>query len=374
MSLNPLLRLGQLGQSPWYDYLTRDLLRSGELRRLVERDGLQGVTSNPTIFEKAIAGTDLYDDQIEREAGTGAAAAEVLEALTITDIRGACDVLAQLFESSEGRRGHVSLELPPALAYDAEGSVAAARRLWGTVDRPNLLLKIPGTREGLPAVERCLAEGININITLLFSVARYQEVVEAFLRALELRASRGDPLSQITSVASFFVSRVDAKVDALLERQGDPSSLRSTIAIANAWTAYAAFRRTLESSRWERLARGGARPQRPLWASTRPKDPRTPAIHYVDALVAPDTVSTMPPDTWAAYRDHGEPRDRSAEGMEAAPGVLAALEERGVDLREVTRELEEEGVRSFAASHAAAAAAIEATMASLQSRGSSAWL
>jgi transaldolase/transaldolase/glucose-6-phosphate isomerase len=356
--LNPLLRLGALGQSVWYDYITRDLLTSGKLARLITEDGLRGMTSNPTIFDKAIAGSRLYDDDIRRLSDQGRTAGEIFETLAVADVRAACDLFHPLYQQSGGTDGFVSLEVSPTLANDTAGTIHEAERLWSAVGRPNAMIKIPGTRAGLRAVTQCIAGGINVNVTLLFSVERYAEVIEAYLAGMEQRLERGPSLQSVASVASFFVSRVDGKVDLLLGTPDHP--LRGKIAIANAAAAYALFERTLESARWERLAHAGARPQRPLWASTSTKDPRLPDIYYVEALAAPRTVNTMPPETLDAYRDHGKPAIRIHESVEAAPAQLKALADAGIDLSAVTAELELDGVAKFAASHAAVLAGIEA--------------
>ena len=364
---NPLLRLGQLGQSLWYDYITRDLVATGELARLIAEDGLRGMTSNPTIFEKAIAGSRLYDEDIRRLSDQGRTAGQIFEALAVADVRAACDVFMPLYQQSTGADGFVSLEVSPTLANDAGGTIHEAERLWGAVGRPNAMIKIPGTRAGLPAITHCIAAGINVNVTLLFSIERYAEVVEAFLAGMELRLDRGLPIQRIASVASFFVSRVDGKVDALLDRTpGHP--LRGKIAIANASMAYGLFERTLATSRWSRLARVGARPQRPLWASTSTKDPRLPDVYYVEALAAPHTVNTLPPETFDAYRDHGDPAIRIQESVAAAPAQLDALAAAGIDLKAVTRELEVEGVAKFAASYAAVLAGIDTKAGALAAR------
>ncbi len=366
MSVNPLVRLGELGQSPWYDYITRDLVRSGALQRLIDEDGLRGMTSNPTIFQKAITGSDLYDGEIRKGWSQGRSPAEIFESLAVADIRAACDVFRPVYDATGALDGMVSIEVNPALARDAEATIEEVRRLWESVDRPNAMVKIPGTAEGLPAIERCLADGININITLLFSVARYESVIEAYFQALEHRLARGEPIDRITSVASFFVSRVDSKVDPILDAKGDPKRLRGRIAIANACRAYAAFERAVATRRWKRLAEAGARVQRPLWGSTSTKDPRYSDVHYVEALIAPDTVNTLPPETFDAYRDHGRPQVRIPDGIAAAPAQLAALEEIGIDLARVTAELEDEGVEKFAASTRAVVAAIEAKSEALE--------
>jgi transaldolase len=364
---NPLLRLAQLGQSLWYDYITRDLLTSGELTRLIKNDGLRGMTSNPTIFEKAIAGSQLYDDDIRRMSEAGHSAAEIFESLAVADVRAACDAFRHLYDRTGGRDGFVSLEVSPRLAHDAPGTTQEAERLWRAVDRPNAMIKIPGTRAGLAAITESIAAGINVNVTLLFSVDRYSEVIEAFLQGLERRHQRGLLVNAIGSVASFFVSRVDGKVDPLLNRETD-RPLRGTAAIANAAQAYQLFRQSLQTDRWARLAKAGAAPQRPLWASTSTKDPAYSDVYYVEALVAPDTVNTVPPETLEAYRHHGSPEVRIDGAVAAAAGQLDALKAAGVDLPAVTRELEDEGVAKFAASHAAVLSGIEAKAGTLAAR------
>jgi transaldolase len=368
--MNPLVRLGELGQSPWYDYITRDLVASGELARLIREDGLRGMTSNPTIFEKAVAGSGAYDDDIRRLGREGRSAGEIFESLAVADVRAACDVFADLHRGTGGLDGQVSLEVSPELANDTEATVHEARRLWGAVARPNAMIKIPGTLAGLPAISRCIAEGISVNVTLLFSVERYAAVIEAWLAGLEGRLERGGALGSVASVASFFVSRVDGKVDALLDRAapGSPSPLRGRIAIANAAAAYRLFEWSLGTPRWDRLAKAGARPQRPLWASTSTKDPRYPDTYYVEALVAPRTVNTLPPETFAAYRDHGRPAVRIREGIAASTGELEALARAGIDLAAVTRELEGGGVAKFAASYRSLLAGIEAKAGELVER------
>lgn len=358
---NPLLRLRELHQSIWYDYITRDLLVSGELGRLIADDGLRGMTSNPTIFEKAIAGSQLYDDDIRRLSDQGRGAAEIFEAIAVADVQAACDGFRPLYQESNWRDGFVSLEVSPRLAHDSEATIQEAERLWDAVGRPNAMIKIPGTEAGLSAITRSIAAGINVNVTLLFSVRRYREVIEAFLQGLEWRLERDLPLQPIASVASFFVSRVDAKIDPLL---GD-APLRGKIAIANAATAYQEFQQSLTTDRWIRLARAGARPQRPLWASTSTKDPRYPDVYYVEALIAPQTVNTMPPETLQAYRDHGNPAVRIQDAVATAPEQLEALARAGIDLDQVTGELEQEGVEKFAASYRGLLAAIDAKIGQL---------
>jgi transaldolase len=365
---NPLVALGALGQSPWYDYITRDLVRGGTLARLIAEDGLLGMTSNPTIFEKAVSGSVLYDDDIRRLAAEGRSAAQIFEALAVTDVQEACDAFRGVYERTGGGDGLVSLEVSPTLAHDTDSTIAEAHRLWSAVDRPNAMIKIPGTLAGLPAVTRCLADGINVNVTLLFSVERYRQVIEAFLAGLEARQADGGALGRVASVASFFVSRLDGKVDAWLDARGDDRGLRGTAAIANACAAYAVFETAFRSLRWEALAAAGARAQRPLWASTSTKDPAYPDVYYVEALVGPRTVNTLPPATFEAYRDHGHPAVRIHDGVARAPGQLQALSEAGVDLPAVTHVLEVEGVKSFAKSYADLLAGIEAKAGALAGR------
>jgi transaldolase len=352
MASNPLLTLGRLGQSPWYDYITRELVTSGELARLIREDGLRGMTTNPTIFEKAIAGSELYDEDIRRLASEGRSPAEIFEALAVEDVRAACDLFLPLHKQTGGQDGLVSLEVSPTLARDAAGTVAEAERLWARVARPNVMIKIPGTSEGLAAITRCLAQGINVNVTLLFSVARYREVVEAFLAGLEQRLAAGGEIRGLASVASFFVSRLDGKVDPLLAKSplAGVDGMRARAAIANAAAAYAAFEELFQGPRWDALAARGASVQRPLWASTSTKDPSLPDTYYVEALVAPGTVNTLPPATFAAYRDHGRPEVRIRSAIAEAGPLLRRLGEAGIDLVAITRTLEAEGVASFAQS------------------------
>jgi transaldolase len=368
--MNPLVRLGELGQSPWYDYITRDLVASGELGRLIREDGLRGMTSNPTIFEKAVAGSGSYDEDIRRLGREGRSPGEIFEALAVADVRAACDEFAELHRRTGGLDGQASLEVSPELAHDTEATIHEAHRLWAALDRPNAMIKIPGTMAGLPAITRCIADGISVNVTLLFSVERYASVIEAWLAGLERRLERGGLLGPVASVASFFVSRVDGKVDPLLDAAtpGIASPLRGRIAIANAAAAYRLFEWSLGTPRWDRLAKAGARPQRPLWASTSTKDPRYPDTHYVEALVAPRTVNTLPPETFAAYRDHGRPAVRIRESIAASTAELKALEERGIDLAAITRELEADGVAKFAASYRSLLAGIEAKAGELVGR------
>ncbi|MDX2192075.1 MAG: transaldolase [Gemmatimonadales bacterium] len=364
--MNPLVRLRDFGQSPWYDFITRELVHSGELARLVREDGLRGMTSNPTIFEKAVAGSSSYDADIRRLGEAGHEPAAIFEALAVADAQAACDVFRPVFDASGEGDGTVSLEVSPLLAQDADGTVREARRLWERVGRPNLMIKIPGTLACLPAITTCLAEGISVNVTLLFSVERHRMVVEAWLAGLERRAAAGLPLAGVHSVASFFVSRVDTLLDKRLDAAGH-GALRGRAAIANATLAYELFAETLESSRWHALAARGAAPQRPLWASTSTKDPAYPDTLYVDALVAERTVNTLPPETFTAYRDHGDPGHRL--DVPGARRALAALAEAGIDLPAATLELERDGVAKFEASFRSLLAGIEAKAGALLGAG-----
>jgi transaldolase len=358
MSLNPLQRLAELGQSVWYDYIRRDLYQGPELRRLIEQDGLRGMTSNPTIFQQAIAATELYDDAIRRLGEQGLSPAEIFEGLAVEDVSRAADEFRGVYEACGGEDGFVSIEVGPHLALDTEGSVAEARRLWKRCDRPNVMVKIPGTAPGIPAIRQCLAEGININITLLFSVDRHREVMEAYLSALEARVASGQPIDRLRSVASFFVSRVDTNVDKKLdaiagdagrsERQHQLArELRGKTGIANARLAYRAFEEVFSGERFARLRAQGARRQRPLWASTSTKDPAYPDLYYVEALVAPDSIDTMPRETFEAFKDHGSPRVRIHDDLDRARDVLDGLAELGIEESQVSEELEREGVRKF---------------------------
>lgn len=353
MTLHPLVQLGALGQSPWLDYIARDLLQTGELQRLIADAGLQGMTTNPTIFEKAVAGSDRYDADIHTLADSGLAPREIFETLAVADVRTACDVFLPLYQSSDGSDGFVCIEVSPDLAYDADGTVREARRLWEAVSRPNIMIKIPGTQAGLAAITRCVTRGLNVNVTLLFSVARYRQVMESYLTGLEQRHARREPIDRVASVGSFFVSRVDTMLDPMLEHSNDAAvrGLRGTIAIANTLVAYEAFQETFAGPRWDVLAREGARVQRPLWASTSTKDPALPDTYYVEALVAPNTVNTLPLETLKAYGDHGQPKVRiTAQTVSEAKQRLATLAGAGFNLDDVTQQLEAEGVQKFSAS------------------------
>jgi transaldolase len=341
-------RLLDLGQSVWLDYLSRGMTRSGELHTLVA-DGLRGMTSNPTLFEHAIGHTSDYDKDLIALSGSPRRDRDIFETLAIEDVREAADVFRAVFESTDAGDGFVSLEVSPRLARDTDGSVAEARRLWKAVDRPNVMIKIPGTREGWPAIERCLREGININITLLFSVDHYRAVAEAYLRALEARLERGQPIDRIASVASLFVSRVDTEIDERIRRRGGSlTSLRGKVALAGANLAYATFLEMTRTDRWRALQAKGARPQRLLWASTGTKNPEYSDVLYVDSLIGPETITTMPPATLRLFEDHGRVSRTLGEGAAAeARRVMKALADGGIDFADVNHTLEEAGIEKF---------------------------
>ncbi|HMG34861.1 MAG TPA: transaldolase [Blastocatellia bacterium] len=354
---NRLTQLTGLGQSIWYDFIERKLIVSGELKRLIEEDELRGVTSNPAIFGKAISSSDLYADQLRKLAEQGKSPLEIYENLAVTDVQNAADVLRPVYDRTAGADGFVSLECSPKLANDTQATIVETRRLWNWVNRPNLMVKIPGTPEGMPAIEQTIYEGININITLLFSLEAYEQTMEAYLRGLERRAAEGKPIDRIASVASFFVSRIDTAVDKRLEAlitqtadEGEKNRLRELvgrIATANAKMAYQRFKTVFGSERFAALKSKGARLQRPLWASTSTKNPSYSDVYYVEALIGPDTVDTLPPATLVAFRDHGTPRVTIEEALDQERERLDGLERAGISLDEVTTQVLADGVRLF---------------------------
>jgi transaldolase len=359
-SANPLIQLLDFGQSVWLDFISRQALNSGDVRRLIDEDGLRGMTANPTIFQQAIASGSDYDATIERLVNGGSDSVAVYEGLAVEDIQAACDLFRPLYDRTDGADGFVSLEVAPSLALDTAGTIDEARRLWKWVHRPNLMIKVPGTDAGAPAVEQLLGEGLNINITLLFSLRNYERVAWAYVNALEQRVKAGKPIDRIASVASFFVSRVDTLVDQLIEERlknlPNPSMrdtlerLRGKAAIANAKLAYQSFKKIFGDDRFRALAAKGARVQRPLWASTSVKNPAFPDLMYVESLIGPDTVDTMPRETIDAFRDHGQPRLSVEEGIQDAETTMKTLGELGIDFDAVAQQLEDEGVQKFAAS------------------------
>jgi transaldolase len=357
---NPLLTIEQeYGQSIWMDNLSRDLLTSGELAQLIETRGVLGITSNPAIFEKAIAGNAIYDNQIEEGIKAGNSLNDIYESLIFTDIRQACDILRPVYDKTNGIDGYVSIEVPPTIAADTASTISEARRYYGEIGRPNVMIKIPGTPEGLPAVEQMISEGISVNVTLLFSVASYVESAWAYIRGLETRAAKGEDISNISSVASFFLSRIDTnidgKLDHLLKNLPDPtktekiSALKGKIAIANAKVAYQEYKKIIATDRWQQLAAKGARVQRLLWASTGTKDPSYSDVMYVDGLVGNDTVNTLPPNTIEACADHCDPASRIEAGIDEAYRLIASLKDPdiNINLDSVMDELLIDGIDKF---------------------------
>ena len=371
MSGNALKELEKYGQSVWHDYIRRKEILSGALRKRIEEDGLLGVTSNPSIFEKAIAGSDDYDESIRQYVAEGLDAPKIFEKLAIEDIQKATDEFRGVFERTGGRDGYVSLEVSPLLAHDTQRSLEEARHLFAAVNRPNLMIKIPGTKEGLPAIEEALAEGININVTLIFGIERYEEIAKTYLKALERRVAEGKPLDRVASVASVFVSRLDTLLDkqfGAMLAAGKNSEVRRTIeglagkvAVANTKLIYQKYKEIFLTPRFEALAKKGARVQRPLWGSTSTKNPSYSDILYVQDLIGRDTVNTMPTQTIDAYLDHGKPEpDTIEKGLDEARNIIARLPALGIDLRAVTQQLEDEGVKAFANDYQKLLASIEA--------------
>jgi transaldolase len=353
--MNPIRKLQEFGQSVYLDEISRTMLQDGTLDRYIEVDGLHGVTSNPAIFQKAIAESNAYDEAIAQLVAAGSSVAQIYESLVIQDIQVAADKFRALYDESDGRYGMVSLEVSPHLADDTEGTIREARHLWERLDRPNTFIKVPGTKAGLPAITQLISEGINVNITLLFGLQRYREVVDAWLAGLEQRLAAGGDLGRVASVASFFLSRIDVLLDPQLEKIAQAGQagadvargLLGKVAIANAKLAYEIYLEMLAGERFARLKAAGARPQELLWASTGTKNPAYSDTMYVEPLIGPDTINTMPVSTLDAYRDHGRPADRIRDGLDEARAQLAALQELGISLDEGTAQLEVEGVRKF---------------------------
>lgn len=354
-SRSPLHALHAAGQSIWLDFIDRSLLQGDTLARRIRDEALTGMTSNPTIFEKALAAGTAYDGQLRTAAAAGRTAWEIFELVETDDVRAACDIFRPVYDASSQRDGYVSIEVSPGAAHDADATVAEAHRLWATVDRPNVMIKVPGTPEGCLALERLIADGLNVNVTLLFAVAAHDRVIEAYLRGLERRAAAGKPLGHVASVASFFVSRVDSAIDGALEAMvkagtlpaARADALRGKAAIANAKRAYSLFQQRFAGARWEALKARGAQLQRPLWASTSTKNPSYRDTIYVEELIGPDTVNTMPPNTLDAFRDHGVTARTVDAGLAEADQVLLDLEAVGIRLDVVTDKLLTEGLASF---------------------------
>ncbi len=354
---NPLKGLLEYGQSPWMDYIRRDLLTSGELKKMIENDGLRGMTSNPAIFEKSILGSTLYSDILNAPEAKSLDAKGLYEKIAIRDVQDACDIFKPVYQQSKRRDGYVSLEVSPYLANDTKGTLEEARRLWKTVSRENLMIKVPATPEGIPAIRQLLEEGLNINITLLFAQSAYEKVAEAYIAALEARALKGLDVSHIASVASFFVSRIDTLVDSKVDEmektasgaaKGLLESVRGKIAIANAKLTYQKYEELFGGPRWKALVGKGAQTQRLLWASTSTKNPKYRDVLYVEELIGADTVDTIPPATFDAFRDHGKLRKSLTEDVAGAAKTMENLGKAGISMKEVTDKLLVDGVKLFA--------------------------
>jgi transaldolase len=355
MSSNPLKQLETLGQSIWLDYIRRDLIASGELRRLIEEDGLRGMTSNPSIFEKAITGSHDYDEDIRALSLEKKDVQAIYETLSVRDVQRAADEFRPLYDRTDGEDGYVSLEVNPHLAEDTKGTIDEARRLWNTLSRPNVFIKVPATAEALPAIQQLIGEGINVNATLLFGLPRYRQVADAYIAGLESRTAHGKAVNHVASVASFFVSRIDALVDPLLEtliaQGGKEAELakkaRGQVAIASAKMAYQIYKEIFGNDRFRKLGAQGARVQRLLWASTSTKNPDYSDVKYIEDLIGPDTINTVPLETLDAYRSHGEPKARLEQDVTEAVWILDRLPDLGIRIDEVTQQLEDEGVEKF---------------------------
>jgi transaldolase/transaldolase/glucose-6-phosphate isomerase len=347
MATSNVKKIHEFDQSIWLDFIDRKIMDSGDLQKLIDEDGVRGVTSNPAIFEKAISSSSDYDQDIKELAQQGKDNEAIFYGLAISDIQRAADMFKPVYEEEvRGADGYISLEVSPHLARDTEGTVKQARELWKAVDRENVMIKIPGTAEGLAAIRTCISEGINVNVTLLFGLERYEAVTEAYVSGLEDRAAKGEPVSGIASVASFFLSRIDVLVDPQLDEKG-LGDLKGEVAIALARKAYEIYLRVFSSDRFKKLEEKGATPQRVLWASTSSKNPAFSDVKYVEALIGPKTVNTVPMETLEAYRDHGQPADRLEAGIPDATEVLEKATQAGIDLEGVSRQLEDEGIEKF---------------------------
>jgi transaldolase len=349
MLKNPLRQLEALGQSIWLDYIQRELITSGALKKLIDEDGLGGMTSNPSLFEKAIADSADYDQDIRNMVNAGKDINTIYSALTLQDVQSAADVFRGLYNTLEGKDGFVSLEVNPHLAHDTNGTIEEARHLWKSLDRPNVFIKVPATKEGIPAIKQLISEGINVNVTLLFGLPRYREVAEAYIAGMEARAASGAPLTQVASVASFFLSRIDVLIDPLLEKMGTTTAkkLQGEVAIASAKMAYQIYQELFTSERFKKLIEKGASVQRLLWASTSTKNPNYSDVKYVEALIGAETVNTLPMETVDAYRDHGDPHALLDQDITQAKSVFQQLAALGINIDKVTQQLEDEGVDKF---------------------------
>jgi transaldolase len=348
---NSVARISDFGQSIWLDYIRRTFISSGELKKLINEDGLKGVTSNPAIFEEAIAKSNDYNEALATMAKTDISAKDIFWSIAIEDVQNAANLFTEVYEKTNGLDGYVSLEVSPDLALNTEATIAEAHSLWKAVDRKNVMIKVPGTKEGLPAIEQLISEGINVNVTLLFGLDRYREVAEAYIAGLEKRAKAGKPLDSIASVASFFLSRIDSMVDPMLEekllKDSVAGKLVGKVAIACAKEAYRIYKNVFGGERFKQLEAKGAKPQRLLWASTGTKNKAYSDVMYVEELIGPNTVNTVPIQTLDAYRDHGNPAARLEENIEESQIVLQELKELGIDLKSVSEKLEDEGIQKF---------------------------
>lgn len=346
MATNRVKQIHSFGQSIWLDFINREIIKSGELKKLIDDDGVRGVTSNPAIFEKAITSSSDYDADIAELAKTTTDNEEIFFGLAVKDIRNATDLFKGVYEESQGGDGYVSLEVSPFLALKTKETADQAQKLWNEVDRKNVMIKIPGTKPGLAAIRQSIAKGININVTLLFGLPRYEEVTEAYISGLEDHLAAGHSIGHISSVASFFLSRIDVLVDPMLDEKGAPE-LKGEVAIASAKKAYEIYKRVFSGPRWEKLAAKGAQPQRLLWASTSSKNPAFKDTKYVEALIGPDTVDTVPLETIEAFRDHGIAENTLEQGLDKATAILQKLAAIGIDIDKITQQLEDEGVDKF---------------------------
>jgi transaldolase len=379
MKSNPLLDLETFGQSIWMDYIDRDTISSGQLQKWIEQDGVSGVTSNPSIFEKAITGSDDYDESIRSLALTEMTSEEIFRLLTVEDIQRVADLLLPTYDRTDGRDGFVSLEVSPTLAHNTASTIAEAGELWSLVNRPNAMIKVPATLEGIPAIRELTGEGINVNITLLFGLPRYREVVNAYLDGLEILEAQGKPLKLVASVASFFLSRIDTLIDPVLEklmktdspRAGIAAQLHGQIAIASAKVAYDMYKEIFGSERFASLAKKGARTQKLLWASTSTKNPAYSDTKYVEALIGPDTINTVPIETLNAYRDHGHPEQTLDQEVREAYQLLDSLSSVGIDLDAVSQQLEDEAIEKFVSAFDRLMASLKEKAASVKAIGSS---
>jgi len=356
---NRLKKIHELGQSIWLDFIDRRIMDSGDMQKLITEDGIRGVTSNPAIFEKAFSSSSDYDEDIAKLAKEGKSNDDIFYGVAVEDIKRAADLFMQVYEDKvKGADGYVSLEVSPRLALDTEGTTKQALELWKAVHKDNVMIKIPGTKQGLPAIQKCIGEGLNINVTLLFGLERYEEVTEAYISGLEERVKAGKEIEYVSSVASFFLSRIDVLVDPMLQEKG-LANLKGEVAIASAKKAYEIYKRVFSTERWKKLEEKGAKPQRLLWASTGSKDPAFSDVKYVEALIGKDTVDTIPMDTLVAFRDHGNAENTLEEGLDTATATLEQIKTAGIDLAKITQQLEDEGIEKFNQPYDKLLAAIE---------------